>query len=437
MNYKFHFFNAILICAFLIIGNDSYSQELDLNSYIDLVKKNNIDLKQGSNRVRIAKEETKIARALVLPNMSADGSYQRDFSKNFLFINDFDGSITRFRTNFNNTIDFNATVSQTVFDPVAFSAVRIAKLAEELYKLNNESVSDQLVTEASSLYWQAVFIKESIKVLDENSKLAKEQIDQVKKIYDKGLVSDLQLHQTEALYKKTIPVLNNAQNQYKNILNELKALADIPVSEDLIVTDNLETIEFSDYFNKSEINLDNQSEVKAIKKEAEIIDKQIASKKKFWYPKLNLIAGYNYNGQDNNFKFNNNENKLFFGQLRASIPIFSGGSNKAEITKAKIEKETAELHLKNKKKELLKQLEIAGNNYNNAIENITIHRETVLLNEKEIEVFNKQLKLGVVTPIEFKEARLRLTRSRLDLLNDYLDLHVAKLQIKRVLGTEN
>ena len=108
MKYKFRFFNPLLFGAFLLINTLSHSQELDLKSYIELVKKDNIDLKQSAKQVQIAKEETKIAKSALLPEVGINGFYQRDFNRNFLFINDFDGSITRLRTNFNNSVSANA-----------------------------------------------------------------------------------------------------------------------------------------------------------------------------------------------------------------------------------------------------------------------------------------------------------------------------------------
>ncbi|WP_298505066.1 TolC family protein [uncultured Maribacter sp.] len=436
MNFKPNFFNPFLIFVFLIFVDYLYPQEIDLVTYIDLVKNNNIDLKQGDKKAKIAREEFKIAKSLVLPNASAESFYQRDFNKNFLFINDeFDGSTTAFRTNFNNTIDASVTVTQTIFDPTVFSAVKVAKLTEELHKLENENMSNKLVIEASKLYWKAVFIKESIKVLNENAKLAKEQVDQIKKIANKGVVSKLQLYQAEGLYKKTILVLNNTKNQHYNILNELKVLANISITENLFLTESLENFEINGISSMKDIVIGNQPEIKTLKKEIEISEKQINANKKFWYPKLNIVTGYNYNVQDNGLKFGNHENKLFFGQLRITFPIFSGGRNNAEIVKTKIEKEAVELHLKNKQQEFLKQLQNAQNSYNTTINNIAIRRETLRLNEKEIVVFKKQLRLGVVTPIEFKEVLFRLTQSKLDLLSDYLDLHIAQLQIKRILGT--
>lgn len=434
MNVKWHFF-SVLLGLFLVVSWNASSQEIDVKTYIDLVREHNLDLEQEEQRIKLAEADTKIAKSLLLPNVSLEGFYQRDFTKNFLFINDeFDGSVTQFRTNFDNTIDLSATVSQVIFDPMAFSTVKMAKLAEVLTRLNTSDFNNKLVVEASKLYWQAIFIKESIKVLEENVLLAKEQFDQIKAMYHKGAASQLHYHQAEALYKKSIPSLNNANRQYENLLNELKVLAHIPMSESLILKDDLETIALNDVYEPQTMAFLNQPEIKAIKTEIEIIEQQIITKKKFWYPKLNLVAGYNYSGQDNEFQFSNNDNKLFFGQLRVEIPIFSGGRNHSEIKKSEIEKQTATLQLKQKQQTYLKEFQSVVNTYNSTINTMRVHEETIVLNEKEIEVYNKQLKLGVITPIEFKEVRLRLIQSKLDLLNDYLDLHICKLQIKRILG---
>lgn len=437
MKYKFRFLNRLLFGAFLLIATSAYSQELDLESYIELVKKDNIDLKQSAKQVQIAKEETKIAKSALLPEVGINGFYQRDFNRNFLFINDFDGSITRLRTNFNNSVSVNAALNQTIFDPTIFSAVKIVKLTEEISGLNNDRLSNELIAHASSLYWQAIFTKASVAVLTENSNLAKDQLAQIKQLHSKGTVSDLQVQQVEVFYKKTLPTLKNAKNQFQKLKNELKVLAHIPMTENIVLTDNLQTIGLNNPIYTGTANLEEQPQLKTLKKEVQITDRQINLKKKFWYPKLNLTAAYNYDAQANNFNFRDNENKLFFLQLGVSMPVFSGGRNRAKTAKAIIERETAELNLAKAKRNLRNQLQTAENNYNNAIANIETYKETILLNESEIEIFKKQLSLGVVTTIEFKESRLRLTQSRLELLNAYLDLHIAHLQIVRITGQTN
>ncbi len=412
------------------------SQELDLATFVSLVKAHNGDLKLSANEQKITTRDVWMAKALLRPNISVEGSYQRDFNKNFLFINDGFGGISEFQTNFNNTVDVSAVASQVLFDVEAVAGIKLARLAEELAKLNYEHTSAEIVAQASALYWQSIFIKESIAVLEANSNLAREQFEQIEEIYEKGEVSLLRLHQAKGLYKSTLPPVNNAKTQYQNLLAEIKTLADIPAGDTLILTGNLEELQLTG-FNPVEENLELQPGIKAARKEIEMASQQLEVRKKFWLPKINLVTAFNYNGQDDAFRFKNNRNKLFFGQVRMSIPVFSGGSNKVKISKAEIQKEIAQLHLDNRRKTLLNALRKAENDYKKALENIELNKETIALNEAEIDIFKKQLSLGVVTPLQFKESRLQLTQNRLALLNSYLDLQIARIQINRILGNNN
>ncbi|MBB4119827.1 outer membrane protein TolC [Mesonia hippocampi] len=433
---NFQIVTKITVGLFLIFSTTLKAQELDLKSYIDLVKNNNLDLKQANYQIKSSKEDKKIARSLWLPSVSLEGFYQRDFNKNYLFISDeFDGSITQLRTNFNNSVDFSSTITQVLYDSDVIASLKIAKLADELSLINIEQAQNEIITQASILYWQAILVKESIAVLEEDANLAKLQFNQIESVYKKGAVSKLELYQAEALYKETLPALNKAKKQYNSLLNELKTIANIDLTEEFVLVDNLESITVNVQLSVNSDKINNQPHLQSLKKEIEISEVNIKSKKRFWYPKLNLVTGYNYIGQDNRFNFNNNKNKLFFGQLRLSIPVFSGGKNKAELAKAQIEKDVIQVKFQQKKAEFLKQLHTAQIDYNSAIENIDIRKSTVALNQKEIAIYNKQLHLGVVTPIDYKEVRLRLLQSKLELLNDYLELHIASLQIKRILGT--
>ena len=424
--------------AFIILfgGVPLLAQELDHDTFVSLVKAHNGDLRLMANQQKAATEDTRIAKALLLPNISIDGSYQRDFNKNFLFINDGFGGVTEFQTNFNNTVDVSAVVSQVLYDAEAVSTIKLARLAAELAQLNYANTISEVVAQASALYWQSVFLKESITVLEANANLAKEQFEQIEQIYENGEISLLQLHKAKGLYKSTLPPLNNARVQYENFLEELRILANIPATDNIVLTENLEHMQLSG-LSLAEENVESQPQILAAKKTIEMTNQELEGKKKFWQPKVNLITAFNYNGQDDNFRFRNNQNRLLFGQVRVSIPIFSGSSNKAKISKAEIESKSARLQLENTQRSLLKALKTAQNDYNKALENIELNKEAIVLNEAEIDIFRKQLSLGVVTPIQFKESRLQLTQNRLALLNSYLDLQIAYIQINRILGSHH
>jgi outer membrane protein TolC len=422
----------LLCISFFLLTSGVHAQSLSLQEFVTRVKAENVALKISSTAIDLAKEDSKIARSTVLPNVEISGNFRRDLNKNYLFINDPSGGLVRLRTNFNNSVNASAVLNQTLFNAKIFDALKLVKLSEELTVLNHLNQVKDIEANASTMYWQAVLLKESVNVLNENSLLAKSQYEQLQKLFDKGVASQLELQKFEILYKKTIPELHRTKNKYAAILNELKLIANIDLSSDLQLGDDLKTLHEALNFSQLKVEIDNQTQLKILEKEVEISEKEINAKRKFWFPKLDLVAAYDFNSQDNNFRFNKNKNKLFFAQIGINIPIFSGGKHKAEINKARIKKDIAEQNYLQTKSVLHKNLENAIHNYNTAVDNIQLYRETVVLALKELNILEKQLQLGVITSTDLKESRVRLKQAKLDELNSYLDLHIAKIQIQRI-----
>ena len=424
-----------LVLALLTTWMLPAQEQLDLHDYLSLVSKENLDLKQSDSRLRIAGREVKAARSALFPEIGASANYQRDFNSTFLFINDFD-EFNRFRTNFNNSIDAGIVLEQTLFDPAIFLGLKIVKLSEELSKITYENASRELIYEASRLYWQTVLTKESIAVFQENSDLAKEQLEQLQELYDKGMVSLLDVQRAQALLQQTKPLVSNARNQYSVLINELKSMANIDFKKELVLIDSIGMVVSTEPEPALE-NLDGQPQLQALETELKIAKKHLQLKKSYWFPKLNLSGGFNYNAQDNNFRFGNNSNKLFYGGLSLNIPLFSSGRNKAEIAKASLHTQIAEINSEKIRNQLEKEIRNARIDLANALERIALQTEAIDLNRSEIEVYKKQLQLGVVTSLEFKESRLRLMQSRLKLLSAHLEVLIARLQLRRILGSSS
>ena len=428
---------VVWIWISLWTGVTGFAQQFDLKTYVERVKHEHPDSKQIGYKIKLAEQDTRIAKSAILPNIGAEGSYQRDFNKNFLFINDETGEQIKFRTNFNNSVSANIRLTQTVFDASVFPAIKLVKLNEELSKLEGKETLNELTTQASSLYWRTVLTKESIKVFKANMELAEDQFNQIKLLYNKGVASQLQFQQTELLYKQSQLPLADARHSYHTLINELKRLANIPVSEPLELTDDLERLTWDVMFDHSDTLSVQHNQLDILHKNIEIAQKQTEIKERQWYPKLQFSTAYDYSGQDNAFNFSKNSNKLFFGQLGLNIPLFSGGRKRAELNKARIEALMAKTELDKAKHHWNTELENAKQAYRHALTKIELHKETIALNQKEIKIFKRRLTLGEITPTEFKESRTRLTQNRIELLNAFLDLHIAHLQITRITQNHN
>lgn len=417
-----------LFVGLLFLVLNSYSQKLSLKDYVSIVKDRNLILEDNKYHTKIAKLKTSIAKSYLLPTIEFEANYQRDLRKNYLYLNDSDGNKIRFKTNFNNSISASLLLEQTVFNPTIFSALKMSKLNEEIQELQHLKLIDEIESNATVLYWQTVFSKESIKVLQENVELAKDRFEQVNNSFSKGLVSELQLLEANILYKKTIPILRKSKKEYENLMRNLKKLARIPSSDSIILIDSLKMISLKNGQNKFNNNL----KIRILEKELEISKREVKSKQNFWLPKLNLTVNYNYSAQNDRFSFKDNKNNLLYAQLGIRIPLFSGGRNKFGIQKAKAEERALTIKIKEQKEALTLELKNTQENYLAAIRNINLHKSIIELSKKEFNIKEKQFSMGVLTNLDFKENRLRLMQSKLELLSSYLSANIAKYKMDKI-----
>lgn len=418
-------------------GLGIYAQSYNLKSYVERVRTSNLDIKLTLGNIRLAREETKGTKSALLPDVGINASLQRDFNKNYLFINDPEGGQVKFRTNFNHSLGGVARLTQTLFDASVFAGLRMVKLNEELSILESIDSEENIATEAASLYWRAVITSESVDVFSKNLELAQDQFNQVDKLYKKGLASKLQHTQVERQYIQSKLPLEEAKHSYKQLLRTLKQLANLPQADTLILTDKLETLQLKTALENHNNPLSGNTQVKLLEKTLEVAVQNVNVHSTYWYPKLGLTAAYQYNDQSNTLKFGSNRNKLFFGQVGLDIPLFTGFRNKANLAKAYIRADMAKQNLEKIKADLSIDLQQAKQDYNFAFQNIHLQTKMIEMSQQEIEIFRSRLNQGEITPTEFKESRIQLTQNRLNLLNAFLDLHIASSKIKRLTLTNS
>ena len=421
----------LALCFFF--SQAACGQSLSLNEYLDLLKKKNYQLRQGEISIQLAGEKIKEARADLLPGLSTDASYKRDFTKSYMYLDEGSAEFpSKFKMNYKNNFAANLMAEQVLFSPLGSANYKLSVLAEEMAELQQQDLSKEVLHQGTLLFYQAIYAKESIVVLEENKTIAKSQWNKMKSMFEEGFVSEIQVRKSELYYKRAIPILESVKTDYCTILNSLKQLAGLPISSDLNLKGNIES-EDRDLLPKLyDENLNFNSKIKILSKQVEMSNQQIKMAKALKYPSVKAGLGYSYNAADDQFKLNH-ENKVWFGQLSVQIPIISGGRNTAKIKIAKLEQSRLQLEKENSKLTLRKDIENANLKLRYSLEKIEEEKELICLSEKELSVANEQISLGAITPLEFKEIRLELTKAKLGLLNAQLDHRIANLQLQKIL----
>ncbi|MEM9824822.1 MAG: TolC family protein [Bacteroidota bacterium] len=430
-------FKNTFLLVFLMIAHSASSQTL--GEYLDWVKNDNMLLQLDKNQIQTSQQEVLLTKAALRPSIGMEVNYQRDFTKSFLFINDEETAALfgdRFRTNFNNNLTLDLIASHSLYDPTAKATHQLAQLAEELSKRSHKELSNTLVHQASQLFWQAIFSRESLKVLDANQQLAKDQWQQMRDLFDEGYASELQVRQSESFYKRTISQVESARNSHQILLNELKTLASLPLDYPLDLKGAITIADstLTRYF-ITDTNLTNNPQLKVLHQQLAIAEQQIKVAKAARRPIIKARLGYNLNAQDDGFSFANNIH-LLYGQIGIQIPIYTGGATKAMIQKNSINKTFVKIQIEQQRLNLKKELSNATFNFQNALHKIKAEKEGIQLSKREWDIAKEGIKQGLVTPLELKEIRLEWTAGQLRLLNAYLDLRIARLQMESLLGTQ-
>jgi len=161
------------------------SQEVDLEKSFKVALENRPEVKQLDIREKIVGSFLKLARAENRPNLAFVANYQ--YQKPYYFENIWKDN-------------WNATVAMTfpLFNGFSnWGKIKQAKAQIGQVEIGRDQLEKGLMLEVEKVYLDLEESRERIDAQMENVKAAKENLDAIQRRYEKGLVSDLDLRDTQ------------------------------------------------------------------------------------------------------------------------------------------------------------------------------------------------------------------------------------------------
>ena len=212
-------------------------------------------------------------------------------------------------------------LSQNVFNFSVFNAIKAAEQYETLTQHVYDASLKGVVNGSKKAFYQTLLLKEVYEVNKESEKNAHENYLSVKKKFDVGVVSELQLLQAEVNWKNFIPKLTQSERNYQLALNSLKSLAGVDVASELQISGELKSVsritpkmEFLDI-------LENRSDYKARLWEMKLRETNVDVEYSGHLPTLSASLIYQYSALSDEFKFERENNYLIAG-LKFKSPNF-------------------------------------------------------------------------------------------------------------------
>ncbi|MDR3218077.1 MAG: TolC family protein [Dysgonamonadaceae bacterium] len=333
---------------------------------------------------------------------------------------------------YENTNQSNASFSIGSSIPL-FTGFRIPnEIARDKLELqaaveNLNKAKEDLSLNIASLFLQALFNKELLKINEEQMDLSKMQVDRTSLLVDAGKVPASQLYDIRA------QVANDKVNVVQSDNNLKISLLDLAQSLELeqntgfdiltpelndVITENIGSLKPIDVIFGSAVQT--KPVIKTQELSVESAEKTLKIAQSGYMPTLNLTFGY---GTNYYYTYGDNEhpNETLSYQLKnkgqeyiglsLNIPIFNRFSVRNQVRQAQFNIETQRLTLENAKKDLYKEIQTAYLNATSAREKYRAAVEAVKSTSESFKYAQERYEAGKSTVYEFNEAKTKLARS--------------------------
>ncbi len=415
--------------------------DYDLTNILELADKNNKDIKIARSNLQFASAVKKEAISQALPQVNAEVRYNRNFLKNQFFFSTTDSAgqerTESFTVSFDNTYEFSTSLNQTLF---AFgrvgNAIQAANYFTTYSQLQYEDSYHSIITGIKKAFYLAILQQKVWEVAVASQESALDNLENIRIKFESGAVSEFDLLQAETRWQNSIPLTTQAKIDYEVAVNNLKALVDIPLREEIILIGGLETYpplpDSVDY----QIAFNQRPDYAALLWEKKLQQKRVAVERSNYYPALYGTVAYVYNASSNEFALENKNDNLIAG-VTLSIPIFNGLYTSAQIQKARIDVERVSTRISQANDDIRIELQNVYLRLRESRERIDAAKKSIETARRAFEIAQTRVDNGLSTQLEFRESRVDLDRAQVNFYIAIFDYLTAYFDWQKTTGNVN
>ncbi|NDV63876.1 TolC family protein [Bacteroides sp. 224] len=407
---------------------------LTLEQAIEIALSENPTIKVANEEITLKKVAKKEAYAGLLPEVSLGGTYERAIKKMSMSMNG-----QSFEVGTDNTASGGLQVGLPIFAPALYKAINMTKTDVELAVEKARSSELDMVNQVAKAYYILLLSQDSHDVLQKSYEQSEANFNVVNAKFGQGVVSEYDKIRAEVQMRNLLPSVVSARNAVDLAKLQLKVLMGVEPEQDIAIVGSLKDYElfvFGQQLLKDQLILDNNSELRQLDLNTELLDRALKVQNTNFMPTLTAGFNYLYRAMENNLSLAHYDWKPYSTlSLTLSIPLFKA-TNFTKVKQTKIQKHQLMLGRINTERQLQMLVTSYQNNMNASAEQVASNKESVLLAEKGCEISRKLYEVGKGTILELNDSEVALTQTKLTYHQAIYDYLTAQADLDKVLGKE-
>lgn len=423
------FFGRFLLMLLFPIYVINAQQVLTLNESINIILKENLNIRIANNNSKITWNSVNIGNANFLPRI--DFSASSNYNDNMLNLNG-NKSYSAFT---NNNIGLRA--SYTLFDGLSnYATFNRLKFSGNLSNYETRAITENIVLQTTKLFYDIANLQDQIKTAEQSMEISRERLQRQKNKLEFGQSGNIDYLSAIVDFNRDSLTYITVKNKLLQAKQNFNKLLNRKIDTEFEVDNNVEFEILPAEKDLETIALENNAEYKSIMEKINIAREEVKISRSGFLPSLSLESSYGYNTSANEFNINfNNPNRSFFAGLNLTYNIFNGFRNNIQLQNSKIQLENSELSEKNEKLALINSIANTYQLYEvnkTALDLEQSSLQTARLNfEKTRDLYN----LGKVTLTQFRVAQLNLINSKNKISELKYSIKKNEAELKQLAGT--
>jgi len=433
---------CILIAVYPSMAQTGIKHAFTAKECIDYAHKNNVQVKNALLNVKIQEEVNRDVTSAALPSLVGTIS-GTDYLKipTSLLPGEIFGQPAgtyipvQFGTKYN--ANGGLQLQQLLFDGQVFVGLQ-ARSTSIAYSNKNVEVTEEMIkVNVYKIYYQLVASKTQIEIFNANLDRLNKLQTETKVLYQNGFVEKLDIDkiavQISNLETEKLKALNSIDIGYQ----ALKTLLGMPTKDTLVLTEELNEEKIKqDFVFDTTFNYSDRKDFQYLDLVKQLNVLNVKRYKMSYLPSLSLSGSYTKNAQRNQFNFFGKGDwfTTSFVGVNLSVPIFSGLSKNAHVTKSRLELQQTENQIDNLKLTIDNEIETAKLNFKAATITLDYQKKNMVLAETVFNQTQKKFELGTGSNTEITAAQTDLRTAQANYINALYSAIIAKIDYNKAIG---
>jgi outer membrane protein TolC len=403
---------------------------LTLRNAITSALRYNLATNESAENARIARGQRLLALSKLLPQVSAGLSENVDQLNLATFGLQGIPGVPNIVGPFSYT-SVEAAASQTLFSFESIQRFRSARTAEEAAQLNYQDILDAVTLTVGNAYLQVIETSSRIQAQEAQVQNARALYDQALDEVQAGTAPRIEATRTEVQLHTEEYNLSVARNNFQVAKLTLGRAIGLPLGQEFELADQLPYSEINPPTVEDALNVayksrgDFRSALDSEKSAAQTLSAARGER----YPVVAVNGDYGDIGPTLGHSHGD-----FSFQAGISVPIFTGGRIKGDITQAEAELRQRKAEAENIRGQVDYDVRTAFLNLNAAKEQVTVAKQNDDLADENLARSKDRFTSGVTDSVEVVQAEQSLASANDQYITSLYNHNLAKLSLARALG---